>query len=81
MSGVTSCSLAPSHGRLIVLPPRFGRGDDHLHHVGRNGEADAQRAAGAREDRGVDADQPPVRSTSAPPELPGLIAASVWMKN
>jgi hypothetical protein len=23
----------------------------------------------------------PVRSTSAPPELPGLMAASVWMKN
>ncbi len=22
----------------------------------------------------------PLRSTSAPPELPGLIAASVWMK-
>jgi hypothetical protein len=23
----------------------------------------------------------PDRSTSAPPELPGLMAASVWMKN
>ena len=30
--------------------------------------------------RGVDADELPSRSTRAPPELPGLIAASVWMK-
>jgi hypothetical protein len=43
-------------------------------------EADADVAAGAGEDGAVDAHQPALRSTSAPPELPGLIDASVWMK-
>ena len=33
------------------------------------------------QDRGVDADQFAVRSIIAPPELPGLIGASVWMKS
>jgi hypothetical protein len=36
------------------------------------GEADAERAAGLREDRAVDADQVARVSTSAPPELPGV---------
>ena len=48
--------------------------------VRRNGKADAQVSARAAEDGGVDADEVPVTSTSAPPELPGLIGASVWMK-
>jgi len=47
----------------------------------RNREGDAIAAAGLREDYAVDADQLPAVSMSAPPELPGLIAASVWMKS
>ena len=34
-----------------------GGGHHHPHHVGGDGEADALRAAGARKDRGVDADE------------------------
>ena len=30
MSGVTACSLAPSHGRFTVVPPPLRRGDHHL---------------------------------------------------
>ena len=45
--------------------------------VDRHRKADALRAA---DDRGVDADDCAVaRHTSAPPELPGLSAASVWI--
>ena len=36
----------------------LGGGNHHPHHVRRDGEADALRAAGTRIDRGVDADQP-----------------------
>jgi hypothetical protein len=57
ISGVTACRRAPSHGRFTALAAALGGGDDDAHHVGGNGEADALRAAGAREDRGVDADQ------------------------
>ena len=66
---------------LHRLAAALRRGHHHAHHVGGDRKADALGAAGAREDRGVDAGKPPVMSTSAPPELPGLIAASVWMKN
>ena len=59
ISGVTACSRAPSQGRFTVEPPLLAEATTTLHHVGGNGEADALRAAGAREDRGVDADQPP----------------------
>jgi len=37
--------------------------------------------AGARKDRGVDAGEPPGHVNQSAAELPGLIAASVWMKN
>ena len=48
--------------------------------VDRDREADVLGAAGARGGR-VDADQPAARSRrAAPPELPGLIAASVWSR-
>src|SRR5258708_7820638 len=96
ISGVTACSLAPSHGRRTTLEPPWAEaitprtmftgiakpmpceppdrhqhrdllalrrlaghrlGDHAAHHVHGNREADALRAAGAREDRGVDADQ------------------------
>ncbi len=57
ISEVTACSLRaeprPAHRAAAAL----GRSDDDADHVGRNGKADALRAAGAREDRGVDADQ------------------------
>ena len=42
---------------LHRLAAALGRRHDDAHHVGGNGKADALRAAGAREDRGVDPDQ------------------------
>ena len=55
---------------------------DVLRHADGDREADADVAAGGREDLRVDADQLAAAcSTSAPPELPWLIGASVWMKS
>jgi hypothetical protein len=48
--------------------------------VRRHGEADALEPMRLGVDGGVHADDWPVMSTSGPPELPGLMAASVWMK-
>ena len=59
ISGVTSCSLAPSQGRLHRSAAAFRRGDHHPHHIRRDGEADALRSARARVDRRIDADHPP----------------------
>ena len=42
---------------LHRLAAALGGGDDDAHHVGGDRKADALRAAGAREDRGVDADE------------------------
>ncbi|WP_306304522.1 hypothetical protein [Methylogaea oryzae] len=59
--------------------------DEHVHDAGRHvdgdGEADADVAAGGGEDGGVDADQLAAQVDQAPPELPGLMEASVWMKS
>ena len=50
--------LGTEPGPLHRAAAAFGGGHHHPHHVGGNGEADALRAARAREDGGVDADQP-----------------------
>ena len=81
MSAVTACSLAPSQGRSTALPPR-------------SAEATTTRTMLAGMAKPMPCEPPerekiavlmptrrPSRSTSAPPELPGLMAASVWMKN
>ena len=81
MSAVTACSLAPSQGRLTALPPPLA-------------EATTTRTMLEGMAKPMPFEPPerekiavlmptsrPVRSTSAPPELPGLMAASVWMKN
>ena len=53
--------------------------DDRADRARRNREADAVRAAGVALDLRVDADDTSLRSSSGPPELPWLIAASVWI--
>ena len=57
--------------------------DDVLDRVGRDGEADADVARRARARPGldlrVDADDLAASVEQRPPELPGLIGASVWM--
>jgi hypothetical protein len=81
ISGVTACSRAPSHGRFTALPPLLA-------------EATTTRTMLAGMAKPMPCEPPerekiavlmpasrPVMSTNAPPELPGLIAASVWMKN
>ena len=51
-------------------------GGNELGGVAGDGKADSLRGGN---DRRVDADHPPARSTSGPPELPGFRAASVWI--
>ena len=76
-SGVTACNRAPSHGLFTALPPFLA-------------EATTTRTMLAGIAKPMPCDPPerekiavltpasrPVMSTSAPPELPGLIAASV----
>ena len=55
--------------------------DDAQRQLDGNRKADADRAAGRRDDRRVDADHLAVHVEQRPPELPRLIAASVWMKS
>ena len=50
--------LAPSHGRRTTVAPPFAEATTACTMFDGDGEADAVRAAGAREDRGVDADEP-----------------------
>ena len=81
ISDVTACSRAPSQGRLTTLPPP-------------RAEATTTRTMLAGMAKPMPIEPPPREkiavlmptslpdmSTSAPPELPGLMAASVWMKN
>jgi hypothetical protein len=81
ISGVIACSRAPSQGRCTALPPFLA-------------DATTTRTMFAGMAKPMPCDPPerekiavlmparwPVMSTSAPPEFPGLIAASVWMKN
>ena len=63
--------------RALVLQ----RGDDRLGGLGRDGEADADAAAGRREDRGVDADDLAFVLKVGPPELPRLTGASICRKS
>ena len=80
MSGVTGEVFEPEQ-------PAFDRAELHqlvgdaADHVDRDREADADVAAGAGQESGGSPTSSPRRFTSAPPELPGLMAASVWMKS
>ena len=56
MSGVTLCSVAPSHGRFGAWPVAAAR-NHGTHQIRRDGEADAGGAAGRRDDHAVDADE------------------------
>src|SRR5262245_52899245 len=81
ISGVMACSLAPSHGRLTALPPP--RADATTTCTMLEGIANPMPMEPPEREK-IAVLMPtsrPLTSTSAPPELPGLIAASVWMKN
>ena len=78
---MTACSRAPSHGRFTAALPPFA-------------EVTTTRTMLAGMAKPMPCEPPerekiavlmpisrPLMSTSAPPELPGLMAASVWMKN
>ena len=80
MSGVTLWMRAPSQGRRTTLAPVAGGLDHRLDHAHGDREADADAAADCEKIAVLMPTSWPRRSTSAPPELPGLIAASVWMK-
>jgi hypothetical protein len=55
--------------------------EDEPRHVDWHREPNPHITAGARQDCRVDADELAVEVTRAPPEFPGLIEASVWMKS
>lgn len=66
----------PSHGAALaeLREHRLGQ-------VDRDRETDSDRASALGKDRGVDTDHGTPTSRSGPPELPGLIEASVWMNS
>ena len=72
--GVSGCIDTPSQPRDLAPLESC---EDPARHVGRNGEADALSRG---DDRGVDADDLAAEIHDGPPELPGLIDASVWTK-
>ncbi len=78
MSRVTVSKRAPSQGRSTLRPEERAV-DVEADEIGRDREADAERAAGPRQDLRVDADEAAVHVDERAAELPGLIAASVWM--
>jgi hypothetical protein len=80
ISGVTACSRAPSHGRLTAVPPVRAEATTRTMLEGMAKPMPCEPPE--REKIAVlMPTSRPAMSTSAPPELPGLIAASVWMKN
>ena len=81
MSGVTACSLAPSHGRFTARAA--ARADATTTCTMLAGIAKPMPCEPPEREK-IAVLMPtslPAMSTSAPPELPGLMAASVWMKN
>ena len=75
---LSSPTVMPMPGVGTPLADQLG--NDAVHHLGRYRKADAGIGAGGREDRRVDADGDGRRNRGAGrQELPGLIAASVWM--
>ena len=80
ISEVTFCSLAPSHGRFTVALPLFAEAITTCTML--TGIAKPMPCDPPEREK-IAVLMPtsrPCVSTSAPPELPGLIAASVWMK-
>ena len=78
ISSVTCWMRTPSQPRrsLAELPELI----DHAgHRLRRHREAEADRAAGRRNDQRVDADHFAFEVEQRPPELPRLMEASVWM--
>ena len=81
ISGVTACNFAPSQGRFTAVPPLFA--DPSTTRTMLAGMAKPMPCQPPEREK-IALLMPtslPSRSTSAPPELPGLMAASVWMKN
>ena len=81
ISGVTACSLAPSHGRWTMEPPLLAEATTTFTmFAGIANPIPCEPPEREKMAVLMPTSRPP-RSTSAPPELPGLMAASVWMKN
>ena len=71
-------------GRVVVLGvprPVLDLVEDLAGLVDRHREADAVAAARGARDGSVDADRTTLPSVNGPPELPELIAASVWIRS
>ena len=81
ISGVTACSFAPSHGRLTTEPPLLADATTTLTMLAGMAKPMPCEPPEREKIAVLIPTRRPPRSTSAPPELPGLMAASVWMKN
>ena len=81
MSGETSCSSAPSHGRLIAAPPLSAVATTVFTMLVGIANPMPMEPPEREKMAVLMPTSSPFMFTSAPPELPGLMAASVWMKN
>ena len=81
ISGVTACNLAPSQGRFTALPPLRAEASTTCTMLAGIAKPTPCEPPEREKMAVFTPTSLPVRSTSAPPELPGLMAASVWMKN
>ena len=80
ISSTPSAATRARPGRRTCFAAALGRRGHDLDHVDRDGEADADRAAGQKIARLMPI-SPRLSYRSAPRQVPGLMAASVWMKN
>ena len=78
MSGVTAWICTPIQPRSRG-PGLFSCATTIFGGIGRNVEADADRAARRRKDRGVDADHVAVDVEGRAAGIAALIGASIWM--
>ena len=80
-SDETVCSLAPNHGRFTALLPLLADAMTILTMLTGMAKPMPWLPPDCEKIAVLTPISRPSMSTSAPPELPGLMAASVWMKN
>src|SRR5262249_28962790 len=79
--GFPAGSLAPSHGGLTIEPPLLAEATTTFTILAGMAKPMPCEPPEREKIAVLTPTRRPLRSTSAPPELPGLMAASVWMKN
>ncbi len=80
MSRLRFCKVAPSQGRWTSLPPAIAVASTSLTMLTGMAKPMPTEPPDCDTMAALMPISRPFMSTRAPPELPGLIAASVWMK-